>query len=106
MSVDCDPVCGYGVVVTEDIVDKMVQANLFTKEQWEDDSIACLAGCGFVYGESGSYYTGETTIYLFANGSTLPELVEGGKDLLCKLADIGVFITLGDIKEICEVLWS
>lgn len=106
MGVDCDAVSGYGIEVTEEVADKLIASGRFTREAWDDDNVACLAGLGFSYGESGSYYTGETTLYLFASGDTLPALIEGGKELVSKLADIDILITLDDIKEISEVLWS
>lgn len=106
MGVDCDAVSGYGIEVTEEVADKLIASGRFTRENWEEDKDSCLSELGFSYGKSGSYYTGETTLYLFASGDTLPALMEGGKELVSKLADIGILITLDDIKEVSEVLWS
>lgn len=106
MGVDCSAVSGYGIEVTEEIADKMISSGVFTREQWENDNSDCLSKCKICYGESGSYYAGETTLYLFASGDTIPKLYEGAKEFISKLSEIGIELTIDDIKEVSDVLWS
>lgn len=106
MGVDCSATSGFGIEVTEEIVDKMIENGVFTLAEWVTDKDECLGKAGFLHGAAGSYYTGEITYYLFVHGDTIPELFKGANEFISELAEIGIGITIDDIKEVCEVLWS
>jgi len=106
MSVDCSATSGFGIEVTEEIVDKMIEHGVFTLAEWVTDKEYCLDEANFLHGASGSYYTGEIKHYIFVHGDTIPELFEGAKKFIKKLSSMGIEITIDDIREVCEVLWS
>ena len=38
MGVDCDSVSGFGIKVSDEIVNKMIVANLFSRDEWRASS--------------------------------------------------------------------
>lgn len=106
MGVDCDSVSGFGIRLTNEIVQKMIASGLFTQEEWNDDPSYCLDKTTFYHETAGSYYTGNVYYYLFALGDTIPELLRGVNKLIIQLDDIGVDIEIDDIKHISDTLWS
>lgn len=106
MGVDCDSVSGFGIRLTDEIVQKMIDSGLFTREEWEEDPQHYLNKTPFHYEVAGSYYTGDVYYYLFASGDTIPALLRGANKLIMDLEDIGVTLQIEDIKHISDTLWS
>ncbi len=105
MGVDCSAVSGYGIELTEDVLDKLIAAGLFTRDEWGGAKEGCLYRAGFSSGIAGSYYTGDTIVYLLVDIVPITELVAAEMRFIATLESIGVTISIDDIEEISEVLW-
>lgn len=64
---------GFGVLVTEDILDALIQNSVFTREEWERDAESALQRvCRFVPCSVAPLADGDFCLKL--NGATIPEL--------------------------------
>lgn len=105
MGVDCSAVAGFGIELTNEIVEKMITAGIFTADEWDDDKDGCLDASAFSYGEIGSKYSGHIKRYLFVTGDTIKKLSDNEPVFIAELGKIGVAITSDDIEWIESVLW-
>lgn len=115
MGVDCDCVSGIGVSLDDvqwpEELEKLYIAEFEDEDGWlkEADSFGddnyileeFLKGTCIYLGESGSYYSGETYLHLFAN-----DPVNGLDQFVKDMNRIGFEITRDNLEFISETLWS
>lgn len=106
MGISYDGVGGIGIELTEEIIQKLIAANIFTEEEWEDDYYTCLDTIGdtwgVLFGTGGSHYSGDLNHYIFVDGSNLKEIMENYPNFLEKLKNVGVELSIEDLKLISD----
>ncbi len=105
MGVDCRSVSGYGIKLTEEIINKMISSGIFTKEEWEYDRESCLEKAPFSYDEAGSRYSGNVYYYLLVQGANYLQLSERVDRFIFELNKIGIHLEKKDIVKISDTLW-
>lgn len=106
MGVDYDGVGGIGVEVTKDMIEKLIEKEVFTEEEWSDDSYSCLERIGLPYAKAGdSAYGGEARFYLLVNGSNLKEILSHEFYFIKRLEKLlGIFLSSEDLIVIEDIL--
>lgn len=107
MGVDYDGVGGIGIEFTDEMVNKVIEKGVFTKENWEDDAVGCMDEIGILYCEAGAYnYGGERRIYLFVKGVTLEDVISNESEFRENLSKLGIDIERKDLKVIEDLcIW-
>ena len=106
MGVDYDAVCGIGVEVNDEIVDKFIENNIFDRGDWEEDPGYCLEKTNLGYGAAGSYYSGEVCYYLFVDGVNLAGINKNAPAFVDSLSKLGISIDVDDLIMIEDILVS
>jgi hypothetical protein len=106
MGIDYSGVCGIGVKVNDEIVDKFIENNIFDRGDWEDDPDYCLEKANFIYGAAGSYYSGEVCYYLFVDGANLAGINKNAPAFVDSLSKLGISIDVDDLIMIEDILVS
>lgn len=88
MGVDYNGVGGIGVRLKAEMVQTAINKNLFTEEDWEEDSIASVEVFGVPYAQAGSAYSGKEWFYLFVDGNNLEEVNSNSKSFLDKINEL------------------
>lgn len=106
MGVDYDSVAGIGILVDEDIREKLILADLFSEEEWEEDPGECLEKVGIAFSEAGdSCYSGkDPRFYYFVEGKNLEEIINNYPILLDMLKRFGINKTIKDLIVIEDLL--
>jgi hypothetical protein len=107
MSISYGSVGGIGSELTEEIVQKLIAANIFTEEEWEDDYYECLEcveeKLGISSDTSGNFYSDrDITHYLLVSGSNLKEIIENCPTFLEKMKSVDVELSVEDLIVISD----
>jgi hypothetical protein len=76
MSVDYDGVGGIGISLTEERIQKLIEHNIFTQEEYNDGSYEAIEKLNLIYSCAGDSYCEQTYFYLFVEGGTLKEVMD------------------------------
>jgi hypothetical protein len=106
MGIDYDGIGGIGIEFTDEIKDKLIECELFTEEDFDEDYDSCFEKLGLTYDQAGNMYSGDTYFYLMVDGDTLPEVNKNSKEFINTLSKYGVIITEDDLKVISDYLVS
>ena len=107
MSVDYDGVGGIGILLTDEIIEKLMDGNLFTKEEWDNDKYECVERLNVSYQTAGNAYSGDTHFYLLVEGSTLAEINYNADEFINWLVNnLGFNIDYNDLMVISDIYVS
>lgn len=105
MGVDYDAVCGIGVEITTEIVERMIWDKKFTQADWDDSCSACLDTVGIPYHTAGDgCYGGTDRYYWTVEGSNLQELNDNACAFINKVSRYCGPLTLADLRLITDIL--
>lgn len=104
MGVDYCGAGGVGIEIDHTIVKSMIENNVFTEEDWEDDPGYCLSETGLSYIEYGDCYSGEVTRAFVVDAETFGELLEKVDDFCNSLSKHGINVDKKDLKIFSELL--
>ena len=102
MGIDYNGVGGIGIEFSYDIVEKCIESNIFTEEDWEDDYDECFSKLGLSYHTAGNLMCDEGIHYVFVEGSNLKEIIENYPTFLEKMKSVGVELSVEDLKLISD----
>ncbi len=102
MGIDYNGVGGIGIEFSYDIVEKCIESNIFTGEDWEDDYDECFSKLGLLYHTAGNLMCDEGIQYVFVEGNNLKEIIENSKSFIEKFKKIGVDLSLEDLLVISD----
>lgn len=107
MGISYGSVGGIGIELTEEIVQKLITANIFTEEEWEDDYYECLVcveeKLGISSDTSGNFYSdADITHYLLVSGGNLKEIILNSSMFLTKLHCVGIKLSVEDLIVISD----
>jgi len=103
MGIVYDGVCGIGIEITEDILEKFISFGLFTQEELDEDYYNCSVKIGLLYNTAGNFYSGDMedlTHYLFVRGNNLQEILDNEHEFISALQKFGINISRKDLKVI------
>jgi hypothetical protein len=107
MSIDYEGVGGIGIKLTDDLIEKLIEKNIFTKDEWEEDARECLERLNIYYKQAGNVFTEIYYWYLMVDGDNLKEINENVDQFIIDIKNkIGIDLTLSDLKVIedCFIL--
>jgi hypothetical protein len=107
MSIDYEGVGGIGIKLTDDLIKKLIEKNIFTKDEWKEDAYECLERLNIYYQQAGNVFIGIYDWYLMVDGYNLKEINENVDQFIIDIKNkIGIDLTLSDLKVIedCFIL--
>lgn len=102
MGVDYSSVGGIGVEVTDKMIQKFINAGLFTDEEFSVDPHGCLEEVELEYSVGGSAYSGDETFYLLVPGVTLKDINDNVIQFISRLSDLEIKINVNSLKVISD----
>lgn len=103
MGVDYSPVGGVGILLTEDMEEILIKQ---VNDGEYDDIDSVLDELEFSYDMYGNSLSDNPSYCLLVNGTTLIDINKNAPDFIKKLNDLGINISLEDLKVIEELhIW-
>ena len=106
MSIDYDGVGGCGILITDEIIQKLISTGKITQDDWEDNKTEVLDKLSILYQLAGSSFSGLLHYYWIIQGSKLLDIISNVSEFIKQLSKIGIIITLDDIIVIEDILIS
>ena len=105
MGIDRDGIGGIGILVDQEVVEKMITKGIFTEDEWEDDPLECLDMTMIPHATAGDgSYTGDDDIFYFMiDGNTLNEINRNVPDFIKRLNEVGVSIKEEELIVISDI---
>jgi hypothetical protein len=75
MSIGYNAVGGIGIKVTSEIIQALINKDVFTQSDYDEYGNECLEGLGLKFEVSGNMYTDEIQYYFILEGNDLEELI-------------------------------
>lgn len=94
MGVDRTAVSGYGILVDDVVISKIISRGFLTEEEWRACPDEKFEACGLIYAQAGEYsWTGrleDRRYYFVCPGDNLEDLIGIASAFIVKLSMVGV----------------
>lgn len=107
MGIDYNGVGGIGIRLNDEMIEKVIEKNMFTEEDWDDDMYGCVDSLGISYSVAGDSYNSEYEFYYLVKGENLEDINKNKEQFLHEInSKFNTSYTEKDLKVISELhIW-